>query len=278
MSIYAVGDVQGCYRELRALLALVGFDRKKDSLWFTGDLVNRGPQSLEVLRFVASLGDSAIAVLGNHDLHLLAAAHGHRKLDKNDTLGPILEAPDREALLHWLRHRPLFHYDAALRIAILHAGLPPQWDLRLAEQLASETEGALRGDDLDGFLKNMSGDTPERWSAELAGYERLRFSVNCFTRMRYCGRDGRLDLKSKGPPGSQPQGLLPWFEVPNRRSRDFAIVFGHWSTLQLSGPPGAAGVYPLDTGCVWGGKLTALRLEDETYYGVNAFGKPAAGE
>jgi bis(5'-nucleosyl)-tetraphosphatase (symmetrical) len=259
MAVYAIGDIQGCYDELLELLANLRFDREHDRLWFVGDLVNRGPKSLETLRFVQGLGQNAITVLGNHDLHLLAAAHGIRpdSID-GDTLEPILAAPDRDALIDWLRHQPLLHYDGELGYLMVHAGLPPQWDLKLAQRCAGEVETVLRGDRLESFLSRMYGNKPKQWSTELDGWDRLRFIINCFTRMRYCDRNGRLDLKSSGPPGSQPEGYYPWFEIPARASGDLNIIFGHWSTLRPSDTPG---VYPIDQGCLWGGQLTALRID-----------------
>jgi bis(5'-nucleosyl)-tetraphosphatase (symmetrical) len=259
MAVYAIGDVQGCYDELRQLLATVHFDRSNDRLWFVGDLVNRGPKSLETLRFVRDLGPAAVTVLGNHDLHLLAAAHGiHPGSVDGDTLEPILAAPDRDELIDWLRHLPLLHHDGNLGYLMVHAGLPPQWDLALAQRCATEVETVLRSDRLDTFLSRMYGNKPKQWAADLAGWDRLRFIVNCFTRMRFCDRDGRLDLKSSGPPGSQPEGYYPWYEIPGRASAGMNIIFGHWSTLRATGVPG---VYPTDSGCLWGGQLTALRID-----------------
>lgn len=258
MAVYAIGDIQGCYDELQALLERLDYKPAVDRLWFVGDLVNRGPKSLETLRFVRGLGDTAVTVLGNHDLHLIAFAHGHAPSHDDHTLDAILAAPDRDELIDWLCHRPLLHHDAGLGFTLLHAGLPPQWDLAQAQACAAEVEAVLRGPRLPEFLKDMYGNHPRRWSAELTGHERLRFSINCFTRMRYCDADGRLDLGSKGPPGSQPAGQLPWFRVPGRASRDLNIVFGHWSTLGECNDPG---VYPIDSGCLWGGALTALRID-----------------
>ncbi|MGB7933582.1 MAG: symmetrical bis(5'-nucleosyl)-tetraphosphatase [Gammaproteobacteria bacterium] len=259
MAVYAIGDIQGCFDELLELLATLRFDRQRDRLWFVGDLVNRGPKSLETLRFVRELGSAAVTVLGNHDLHLLAAAHGIRpdNID-DDTLEPILAAPDREVLIDWLRRLPLLHYDGELGYLMVHAGLPPQWDLKLAQRCAGEVETVLRGNRLELFLSHMYGNKPRQWSMELDGWNRLRFIVNCFTRMRFCDRHGRLELKCSGPPGSQPEGYYPWFEIPARASGDVNIIFGHWSTLRAQN---TRGVYPIDTGCLWGGQLTALRID-----------------
>lgn len=258
MAVYAIGDIQGCFDELQALLDLVRFDPACDRLWFAGDLVNRGPKSLETLRFVRDLEAVAVTVLGNHDLHLLAAAHGSPLNHDDGSLRPVLEAPDGDELIDWLRHRPLLHHDAALGFTLVHAGLPPEWDLSLAQACAAEVEAVLQGDDPAGFFPHMYGNKPKKWSPKLAGWERLRFIVNCFTRLRFCREDGKLDLKSKGPPGSQREGYRPWFEIAGRASRDLNIIFGHWSTLGVHKAPG---VYPIDSGCLWGGHLTALRID-----------------
>lgn len=259
MAVYAIGDVQGCFTELTALLDRIDFDPARDRLWFAGDLVNRGPQSLETLRFVRELGESALTVLGNHDLHLLAADYDARYARPKDTLTPILEAPDREELLDWLRHRPLLHHDGELGYTLIHAGLPPQWDLAVAQGCATEVEAVLRGEAHGDYLSRMYGNEPDHWSEDLAGMERLRFITNCFTRVRYVHPDGRIDLHDKGPLGTQSAGLIPWFRVPGRRSGGLRILFGHWSAL---GVVEDENVFPLDTGCLWGGELTALRLED----------------
>jgi bis(5'-nucleosyl)-tetraphosphatase (symmetrical) len=260
MAVFAIGDVQGCYDDLMRLLERIHFDEADDRLWFAGDLVNRGPDSLGVLRFVRKLGKRAVTVLGNHDLHLLAVAAGAARPRSKDTLDDILEAEDRDEYLDWLRHRPLLHHDAALGYTLVHAGLPPQWDLSLARTCAQELEAVLRGPDPAGFFREMYGDEPRRWSDGLIGIPRLRFIVNCFTRLRYCSSAGELELKHKGAPGTQPAGCLPWFEVPDRASAGLHVLFGHWSTL---GEVRRHNVYPLDTGCVWGGRLTALRLDGD---------------
>jgi bis(5'-nucleosyl)-tetraphosphatase (symmetrical) len=273
MATYAIGDIQGCAREFEALLRVIGFAPGHDRLWLTGDLVNRGPDSLGVLRRVRALGDAAITVLGNHDLHLLAIARvrGH-KPRRRDTLDEILAAPDRDALLDWLRRLPLLHHDAALGCTLVHAGLPPQWSVAESLARAAEVEAALQDDArLVEFLEHMYGDTPAGWDPALGGRRRLRFITNCLTRMRYCHADGTLDLAAKGAPGSQDGGLLPWYALPGRRSRDSTIVFGHWSTLRLDGAACRAwNVYPLDTGAVWGDRLTALRLEDRVLFSVGS--------
>jgi bis(5'-nucleosyl)-tetraphosphatase (symmetrical) len=269
VSTYVIGDVQGCQHELDTLLRLIDFGAGRDRLWFTGDLVNRGPDSLAVLRFVRSLGDAATVVLGNHDLHLLACAAGVRQPHRKDTLGPVLEAPDRDELLHWLRHRPMLHFDDASGYLMIHAGLPPQWTAAQARQCAAELESVLRTDDNGTFFFNMYGNEPSSWSEQLEGWERLRFITNCLTRMRYCDAQGKLDFKEKGPPGSQPGTLIPWYRFPNRHNRDTPILFGHWATLRLTEPDTSAyNAWNLDTGCVWGGSLSAMRLEDHSLFSV----------
>ena len=269
MAVYAIGDVQGCFDELQDLLASIRYRRGRDRLWFVGDLVNRGPKSLEVLRFVAELGDDAAVVLGNHDLHLLAAGAGVRPPRPQDTFQAILDAPDGEALIEWLAGQPLLVREPGTGFTLIHAGLPPQWSVDDAARLAREVETALGGDDRQGFLENMYGNKPRRWRESLSGWKRLRFITNALTRIRYVDAEGRLNLDETGPPGTQPDTLIPWFEVSDRRSRDEPIVFGHWATLQLERALDTGhGVYHLDTGCVWGGRLTALRLDDEKYFSV----------
>jgi|SRR5215469_5549099 len=268
MATFAVGDIQGCYDDLMRLLERIAFDPAEDRLWFTGDLVNRGPRSLDVLRFVKRLGEGCVCVLGNHDLHLLAVAAGTSKHRKHDTLDEVLDAPDREELLDWLRQRPLLHHDKSLGYTLIHAGLPPQWDLSEASGCARELEAVLRGKAHADFFRHMYGDEPRRWSPMLGRTDRLRFIVNCFTRLRYCNAEGDLDLKAKGAPGTQPEGYLPWFEVAGRASAGLHILFGHWSTL---GEVRGSNVHALDTGCVWGGRLSALRLDGDdsgAWYGV----------
>jgi len=261
MAVYAIGDVQGCYDDLQRLLEKVEFDPAKDKLWFAGDLVNRGPKSLEVLRFVKGLDGQAKMVLGNHDLHLLALSEGNLKhKSKDHTLDPILKAKDRDELLHWLRHRPLMLHSKKYNVSLVHAGLPPQWDLQTARECARELERTLQGDGFPDYCQQMYGNEPGRWSDNLTGMARLRFITNSFTRLRYCDAEGGLALKEKGPPGSQADGIIPWFEVPGRKTRNDRILFGHWSTL---GYRHEANIYALDTGCLWGGRLTALKLVKE---------------
>jgi len=259
MATYAVGDVQGCAGELDSLLEALSFDPARDRLWFVGDLVNRGPQSLEVLRRVRRLGEAAIAVLGNHDLHLLAIAHGAAKLRPGDgALAPVLAAADRDVLLEWLQSRPLLHHDATLGWTMVHAGLPPQWDLDLARRCAGELEAELRRERGSRLFKAMYGNQPDLWRDDLEGVDRLRFMTNAFTRLRVCSAEGRMLLKHKGPPAQMPEGVLPWFRVPGRRSATARIACGHWSAL---GYHDGDGILALDTGCVWGGQLTARRLD-----------------
>lgn len=274
MAVYAIGDVQGCFAELQALLASLKFDSAHDRLWFAGDLVNRGPQSLETLRFIRDLGDAAVTVLGNHDLHLLAADYDARYARPKDTLQPVLDAPDREQLLAWLRSRPLLHHDTELGFTLLHAGLPPQWDLATARRCAAEVEAVLQGPHHGEYLSRMYGNEPDHWSEDLQGWDRLRFITNCFTRVRYVTPDGHLNLHDKGAIGTQAAGLLPWFAVPGRASRKLRILFGHWSTL---GPVQETNVFPLDTGCLWGGELTALRLEDQRRFTLPCKGARTPG-
>ena len=256
MTRYAIGDVQGCDAELRALLKKIGFRADRDQLWFVGDLVNRGPGSLATLRFVRSLGANAAVVLGNHDLHLLAVAHGAQRRRKSDTLDEILSAKDREPLLEWLLGCPLAH--AAGRDLMVHAGLVPQWSATRTVELAAEVSAALRKD-ARALFENMYGDEPDEWHEELAGYERLRFIINVLTRLRVCTAAGRVDLASKGEPAPAPSPWRPWFEHAQRRSRDARVIFGHWSALGLVLRPEVIG---LDTGCVWGGALTAFDLDE----------------
>jgi bis(5'-nucleosyl)-tetraphosphatase (symmetrical) len=260
MARYAIGDIQGCCDELQALLKQLDYSADRDQLWFVGDLVNRGPQSLETLRFVRALGANATVVLGNHDLHLLALAFGSkRKLKDGDTLNEVLKAPDRDQLLEWLLGRPLVVFDEPRGDLLVHAGLVPDWTPRFAAKLAREVEAVLRNDARTLF-DAMYGNKPERWSDQLRGMDRLRFAINAFTRMRYCTRDGVLDLKMKAAPGEQPEHLLPWFDVPKRASAEVRVVCGHWSTLGLVR---RADLLALDTGCVWGGALTAVNLDAE---------------
>jgi bis(5'-nucleosyl)-tetraphosphatase (symmetrical) len=271
MAIYAIGDVQGCFEPLQRLLDHIQFDARADRLWFVGDLVNRGPDSLAALRYVQSLGDAAISVLGNHDLHLLAVAEGFARLKRDDTLDEVLAAPDREDLLDWLRHRPLMHFEAGC--AVVHAGLLPQWSVTRALGLAAEVETQLGGPSYRSLLAKMYGNQPDRWNELLTGPDRVRVIVNAMTRMRVCTADGIMEFAHKGKPAGMPAGFLPWFEVPGRRSLDTTVIFGHWSALGLVRQPNLFG---LDTGCLWGRRLTALRIEDRQVFQVDCR-QPAAG-
>lgn len=257
MALYAIGDVQGCLQPLLALLDKIRFDPAGDTLWFTGDLVNRGPDSAAVLRLVMGL-PRAVTVLGNHDLHMLAVAAGHDRFKSRDTFDDVLEAPDREVLLAWLRQQPLLHHDARTGFTLVHAGLPPAWDLETALALAREAEQIIAASAENDFFEHMYGDQPDHWDAALAGNDRWRFVVNFLTRSRYVDREGRMNLSEKGPLGSQAVGLVPWFNAADRQTRNERIVFGHWSTLGALIRPD---IVALDSGCLWGRELTAARLE-----------------
>lgn len=264
MATYAVGDVQGCLAPLKALLKQVNFSPEADCLWLAGDLVNRGPDSLETLRFVKSLGDAAVVVLGNHDLHLLAASRGHKTLGPKDTLQPILDAPDCANLLNWLQKKPLVHFDEALGYAMVHAGIPPMWTLKKALKHSREVEQILQSPEAEIFFANMYGNTPDIWDKELEGTDRWRVITNYFTRMRFCNASGKLELKTKTGSGSPPGGYAPWFSHLNHSCADSNIIFGHWAALQ--GHTDSNNFIALDTGCVWGGSLTLMRLEDRAFY------------
>jgi len=262
MSTYAVGDIQGCLAPLQCLLEQVNFNPAHDRLWVAGDMVNRGPESLETLRFLHSLGNSLSAVLGNHDLHLLALAYGHKAPSKGDTLDSILKAEDREQLIYWLRQRPLIHTDSELNYTMVHAGIPPQWDLPAALKYSAEVESVLRDDSrVSDFLKLMYGNQPAQWHEGLQGQDRLRIITNYLTRMRFCKADGELDLECKTSPEFPPEDYAPWFAFQKRLSRSNKLIVGHWAALK--GVCKAPNVFALDTGCVWGGQLTLLRLDDE---------------
>lgn len=272
MAVFAIGDIQGCYDELIKMLDQVQFDPACDQIWLAGDLVNRGPKSLEVLRLAKSLGDSCISVLGNHDLHLLANAAGVVEYQHHlDTIQPVLNAPDSEELMTWLRQQPLFYHDAALGFSMVHAGLPPEWTVEEALERADEVESVLQGENWRDFFVHMYGNKPKRWSPDLQGWDRLRFIVNCFTRLRYCHADGRLALKFKGAPEDKPLHQKPWFEMAGRASQNDRIVFGHWSTL---GVGQYGNVFSLDSGAVWGETLTAVRIDKTPYEWVTVEADP----
>jgi bis(5'-nucleosyl)-tetraphosphatase (symmetrical) len=263
LATYAIGDIQGCHAELVDLLTLIGFSTRDDRLWLVGDLVNRGPASLAVLREVKALGDAAVTVLGNHDLHLLTVAAGHRKPHRGDTIDDVLAAPDREALLHWLARRPLVHVED--ECVLVHAGLLPSWTPATARMLSAEVSAVLAGAGANDFLRELYGDEPRTWRGDLAGVDRWRAIVNVCTRLRFCTADDTMELKEKRGTAHAPAGFLPWFAQPARRSAQATVVCGHWSTLDLMLAPN---VMMLDSGCVWGGPLTAIRLEDRRVYQV----------
>ncbi len=261
MATYAIGDLQGCCDPLKRLLDQVKFDPARDQVWLVGDLVNRGPQSAETLRFIRGLGNAAVPILGNHDLHLLVAASGYTKQYAGDTLADVLDAPDREELLHWLRQQKLMHADRGY--AMVHAGLLPQWGIAKALSLAGEVEAVLRGDDHDAFLRPLYGNKPSAWHDKLTGDDRLRVIVNAMTRMRLCNADGNMEFTHKLAPVNMPPGYMPWYDVPGRASADTPVLFGHWASLGLLLRDDVVG---LDSGCVWGRKLTAMRLEDRRVF------------
>jgi bis(5'-nucleosyl)-tetraphosphatase (symmetrical) len=257
MALYAIGDIQGCHAEFCQLLDLIAFSPASDRLWLVGDLVNRGPESLAVLREVRSLGDAATTVLGNHDFHLLTIAAGHRRAHRDDTLDAILHAPDRDELIAWLQARPLVVSEGER--LLVHAGLLPQWTPATALMLSREVQAMLAGANAHEFLGVLYGDEPRQWSEDLAGYERLRIAVNACTRLRFCTADGTLDFREKRGAGHAPDGFAPWFAQPTRQTARMTVVCGHWSTLDLMLAPN---VLMLDSGCLWGGTLTGVRLAD----------------
>lgn len=263
MAVYAIGDIQGCFEPLQGLLERIGFQPARDRLWFTGDLVNRGPQSLEVLRYIRSLGDRARVVLGNHDLHLLSVWAGPGEIKRDDNLRPVLEAPDSEELMQWLRQQPLLYEEPGFPYVLVHAGIPPAWTLDEARAHARELETALRSPDLGDFFRHIYGDRPARWRNGLRGWDRLRFITNAFTRMRYCDAEGVLLFDYKGAPETAPTGYYPWFATPGRRfqPQEVTLICGHWSTLGLRRE---TGLLAIDTGCLWGGQLTAVRLDGKS--------------
>lgn len=261
MSTYCIGDIHGCFHELQALLDLIKYDAAADKLYFVGDLVNRGPDSLKVLRFIKRLSNTTV-VLGNHDLHLLEFYYQVVDFESED-LKPVLAAKDCDELIAWIKKQRLLVYDQKFNAALVHAGIPPQWDLQPALQLAAEAEQILRGNSLD-FFQHMYGDEPNEWRDNLRGYERFRFIINAFTRMRFCSATGKLDFTCQGKTG--PLNYMPWFKVPERRNKNINIVFGHWAASE--GKCDEPNIYALDTGCVWGGSLTALRLEDKKIFTI----------
>jgi bis(5'-nucleosyl)-tetraphosphatase (symmetrical) len=279
MATWAIGDIQGCHDELVRLIEKIRFDPAKDRLWFCGDLVNRGGQSLAVLRAVKAIGDRATVVLGNHDLSLLAVAERKREDQArvNPELREVLFAPDRDELIGWLRQQNLLHIDRDLNFLLVHAGLFPRWTTEQAIEETREVEERLRGEGYRRLLKQLFGNKPDLWNPKLRGIDRLRANINVCTRMRYCDVRGRIAFGEKGAPGTQRPGLYPWYEVPGQSRRDVRVVCGHWSTLGLFA---GLGVYAIDTGCVWGGALTALRLDgaEPEIVSIKSDRKPAPGK
>jgi len=279
MSIYVIGDIQGCLNELKQLLKKIKFSADKDIIWFTGDLVNRGPKSLEVLRYVKSMDENAVTVLGNHDLHMLAIVYGLQKQRPSDTFDAIIGARDKDNLMEWVAQQPLIHTDNSDRHVLVHAGIYPQWSISQAKIYAREVENILSGYRVIEFLSNMYGNQPDVWESELTGWERLRFITNTFTRMRYCTQDAKLDLSSSVAPGKQSKALVPWYTLRNKHAppgEPADIFFGHWSTLGLTNENGT---HCLDTGCLWGGTLTALKISEREpdqpyrYYQIDCNGE-----
>lgn len=274
VSDFAIGDLQGCFEPLQRLLDHINFDDQSDRLWFVGDLVNRGPDSLSVLRFIKALPIKPVITLGNHDLHLLASLFGDRPWrGADDTVEEILHAEDGEELGHWLRNQPLIYYSAELNYVMAHAGIPPIWDLEQALTYGQEVHLALAGTDYVDFLKHMYGNLPKAWSPQLQGIERLRLITNYLSRMRFCNSEGELNLSYKGTITKAPAQLYPWFEVPVRKTIEADILFGHWAALKGESPDPK--IHALDTGCLWGGQLTALRLQDKEHFRVPGLSQQA---
>jgi len=267
MATYAIGDIQGCYAEFQDLLALIQFDQNTDTLWLTGDLINRGPDSLAVLEFIQSIQSSVIITLGNHDLHFLAVAMQAVPYRKHkDTFADILQTKDLNKHCDFLLQQKLCHVKNDFIMS--HAGIPPQWDVATAQRLAREVETVLQSGQAAELFQHMYSDQPDIWNENLQSWERYRIIINYFTRMRFCDSDGRLALNCKSTLGSQPKGYHPWFSFDDRKAKDNKIIFGHWAAL--NGKVDTANVFALDTGCVWGGSLTAFRLEDQSYFSVSA--------
>ncbi len=267
MATYAVGDIQGCLKPLQALLIHIKFNPKLDTLWVAGDMVNRGPESLKTLRFLYHLRHSLKIVLGNHDLHLLAIAAGYRNPTPSDTLNDILNSPDRDILLEWVRQQPLVHHDKKLGYTMVHAGIPPQWSIKKALRYSQEVETVLKSKKINAFLQSMYGNEPSQWNKHLKGMDRLRIITNYLTRMRFCTTTGKLELNTKAGLNSAPVGYLPWYAHTKRKTNNDKIIFGHWAALE--GQADHDNVFAIDTGCVWGGKLTMMRLEDQKLFSAN---------
>ncbi|MEJ2115598.1 MAG: symmetrical bis(5'-nucleosyl)-tetraphosphatase [Gammaproteobacteria bacterium] len=272
MTTYVIGDVQGCFDELQELVKYISFNPKKDQLWFVGDLVNRGPKSLETLRWIKSLGNSAVTVLGNHDFHLLAAYAGAKEISTTSSLYSVLQAKDIDELVEWLRKQPLMQYNKHLKFAMVHAGLAPQWSIKDAAKYSKEVETVLRSNRYKDFLHNMYGDQPDHWDGRLKGWNRLRTITNFMTRVRYCNNQGVMSFTEKGPPGTQCTDMKPWYEIASRKSQNTTVVFGHWSTL---GYLYDHNIIATDTGCLWGGALTSVQIEKDklTIYQIDCEAK-----
>ncbi|EPJ53198.1 MAG: bis(5'-nucleosyl)-tetraphosphatase, symmetrical [Osedax symbiont Rs2] len=275
MSTYVIGDIQGCFAELQLLLQKVQFS-SRDQVWFVGDLVNRGPDSLKTLRFIKNLGSAAKVVLGNHDLHLLAVYFANARLKRSDTLSETLSATDCEELMLWLKAQPLLHYDQQLNAIMTHAGVPASWSLEQAQSRAREVEEKLQGDNYTEYFQQMYGNQPDLWSDNLQGMERLRCITNYLTRMRFCSQSERLELNYKGEIGNHPSGFQPWFELHHNNDKSPLILFGHWAAIM--GQTGQSNILALDTGCVWGEHLSALRLEDLSLHKVASLSRTKPGE
>lgn len=261
MTTYAVGDIQGCYDSLKKLLDKANFDPTEDELWSVGDLINRGPKDYEVLKFCMELGDKFTCVLGNHDLHFLAIAMGYHEPRSSDTFQKVLNAPDLDDIVQWLRHQKLTHYDESRNIVMVHAGIPPKWSIKKTLKLAAEVETAIQDEELSRlYFANMYGNQPNIWSKKLTGTKRWRVITNYLTRMRFCHPKGRLELRSKAGIEHAPKGYLPWFEIENRKAADTTILFGHWAALL--GVANVENIHALDTGCVWGGKMTMINIDE----------------
>ncbi len=272
MATYAIGDIQGCYQEFRLLLKKIKFNPNHDQLWLAGDMVSRGPKSLEVLQYIYDNQDVCTAVLGNHDLHLLASYHLDKKLNPKDKLKSLIKSPECDALLAWLISQPIAYYDKELKTLMTHAGVPPKWDLDKTLANAFELENVLlKGSKRIKYFKSMYGNEPVAWSKNLKKQERLRFTTNALTRMRFCDKQGSLNLAEKGSPNSKNKKLKPWYKFKKQLLKETTLVFGHWAAL--NGEAKTKNLYALDTGCVWGNKLTALRLEDKKYFTVKAVQK-----
>ncbi len=268
MATYAIGDLHGCFDQLLNLLDQIKYDQQQDVLWFTGDLINGGPKPVETVRFIKELGDRAICVLGNHDLTLLRITSCDLEPPKSKRIGfePILHAPDRQELIDWLRGQPLSHYDPSFNALLVHAGVLPSWDLTTIQSLSSEIEIILQAPNIDKNYYPIYGNTPYTWDNTLRGDERARFILNCLTRMRFCTPFGGLEFEHNGNANSAPTGYMPWYAVPNRMTKDVNIIFGHWSAI--AGETGVNNAFAIDTGCMWGGRLTALRLDDWQTFSV----------